>query len=63
MSFSLTFFQTCSGTMGIGSSGNVAIGFFSFITTVVSSGAVTLVTPVRYDSQLDCSTVPCSTRL
>ena len=44
---SLTFFQTCSGTIGIGSSGSVALGCFSFITTVVAFGAVILVTPVR----------------
>ena len=45
--FSLTFFQTCSGTIGIGSSGSVALGFFSFSTTVVAFGAVTVVTPLR----------------
>ena len=47
MSFSLTFFQMCSGTIGIGSSGRVATGCFSFSTTVVAFGAVTLVTPLR----------------
>ena len=63
MSLELTFFQMCSGTIGIGSRGSVALGFFSFSTTVVASGAVTEVTPLRYDSQFDFSTVPCRIRL
>ena len=39
-----TSFQMCSGTIGIGSSGSTALGFFSVSTTVVSSGAVTVST-------------------
>ena len=45
--FSETFFQMCSGTIGIGSSGSTALGFFSFSTTVCASGAVTVVTLLR----------------
>ena len=45
--FASMSFQMCSGTIGIGSSGSTALGFDSVSTTVVSSGAVTLVTLVR----------------
>ncbi len=38
-----TSFQMCSGMIGIGISGSVALGVDSCITTVVSSVAVTLV--------------------
>src|SRR5436305_12048121 len=56
-------FHTCSGTMGIGSSGSTAFGLESLSTTVCASGAVTLVTELRYVDQLTASTSPCSTRL
>ena len=39
--------QTCSGTIGIGSSGSTALGFSRVSTTVVSSGASAAVTEVR----------------
>ena len=38
---SLTFSQTCSGTIGTSSAVMVACGFFSSTTSVVGSGAVT----------------------
>ena len=47
ISFSLTSFQMCSGTIGIGSSGSTALGLESLSTTVPASGAVTLVTLLR----------------
>ena len=62
-SFSDTSFQMCSGTIGIGSSGSTALGFFDVSTTVVSSGASTDSTPTRYDDQVAASGPPSSTRL
>ena len=53
----------CSGTIGIGSSGSTALGFFDVSTTVVSSGASTDSTPTRYDDQVAASGPPSSTRL
>ena len=52
----------CSGTIGIGSSGSTALGFFRVSTTVVSSGASTDSTPVRYDDQVAASGPPSRTR-
>ena len=63
MSCSLTFFHTCSGTIGIGSSGRTAFGFLRVRTTVFLSGAVTFVTEVRYDAQVAASGPPSMIRL
>ena len=62
MSFSETSFQMCSGTIGIGSSGSTAFGFFSVSTSVVASGASTDSTPLRYDDQVAASGPPSRTR-
>ncbi len=61
--FSLTFFQMCSGMIGIGSSGSTALGLLSFRTTVVALGAVILVTEVRYEPHDADSLLPWRIRL
>ena len=45
--FSDSFDHTCSGTIGIGSSGSTALGSDSSSTTVVSSGAAADSTELR----------------